>query len=169
MSGTAHRTHRAQRGILRPATQGGTVGHEKRRDHNHEGDKRNPERHHVEMRKGHVFRSRLNRQEEVAKRRERGRGEDKKDHDRAVHGHQLQVVLGGHHVSRRTGAGKQVEARDGEIAPAQVDTHEPGKEHPHHGGDQSQRVILLADDFVVQAEDMLPNEACWGSMLRCVG
>jgi hypothetical protein len=39
-----------------------------------------------------------------------------------------------------------------------MDTHDPGKRHADQGGEQSQRVILLANNFVVQAKNMLPNE-----------
>jgi hypothetical protein len=47
-----------------------------------------------------------------------------------------------------------------------MDAHDPGKYHPDQGGEQCQRVILFADNFVVEAEDMLPNEAGRGSMLH---
>ena len=47
-----------------------------------------------------------------------------------------------------------------------MDAHDPGKEHPEQGGDQGQRVILFADDFVVDAEDVLPDEACRGSVMH---
>src|SRR5271165_348165 len=79
----------------------------------------------------------LNGQEEVAEGRKGRRREHKEDHDGSMHGHQLQVVLGGHYVARSACAGKQVQARDREISPAEVNTHEPGKKHPHDRRDQS--------------------------------
>ena len=169
LSRATDRTHSAQRSILRPTTESGTVGDEECGDHHQEGDERNPERHHVEVRKGHVFRASLNGQEEVAEGRKGRSSEHKEDHDGSVHGHQLQVIFGRHHVAGSACAREQMQARNREISPAEVNTHEPGKEHSHDRGDQSQRVILLADHFVVNAEDVLPNEAGRSSVLRCVG
>ena len=117
------------------------------------------------MREGHVFGARLDGQKEIAECGERGGGEHKEDHDRAVHGHQLQVILRRHHVARRAGLGEQVQPGNRETAESQMDAHEPGKDHSDQGGDQGQRVILLADDFVVEAEDVLPNEAGRGSVV----
>ena len=45
------------------------------------------------------------------------------------------------------------------FGPPQVDAHQPGKNHANQHRHQGQAVILLADDFVVQAEDVLPDEA----------
>jgi hypothetical protein len=50
-----------------------------------------------------------------------------------------------------------------------VKAHEPGKDHSNDGGNQGQRVILLADNFVVKAEHMLPNEAGGFAVRNCVG
>ncbi len=50
-----------------------------------------------------------------------------------------------------------MQAGNRKVGPAQMDAHQPGKHHPHQNGDQGQGVILLPDDFVVQAEDMLPR------------
>ena len=153
---------------MRPATEAGTVADKESSDHHHEGHERDPERHHVEMREWHVFRAGLNGQEEVSECCERGGGEHEEDHDRAMHGHELQVVLGRHDVAGRAAAGEKVKAWNRETAPAEVETHEPGQEHSHYGGDQGQGVVLLSDDFVVKAEDMLANEACGGSVRHCV-
>ena len=114
---------------------------------------RDPERHHVEVRERHVFRAGLDGQEEIAERGERGSGEHEEDHDGAVHGHQLQVVLRRHHVTRRARLGEQVQPGNGPTAESEVDAHEPGEKHSDQGRDQGQRVILLADHFVVDAED----------------
>jgi hypothetical protein len=40
-----------------------------------------------------------------------------------------------------------------------VNSHEPRKNHPDEHGYESKSVVLLADDFVVKAEDVLPDEA----------
>jgi hypothetical protein len=50
-----------------------------------------------------------------------------------------------------------------------MDAHDPGKHHADQGGDQGQRVILLADDFVVEAENMLSDEAGGSSVDNRVG
>jgi hypothetical protein len=49
-----------------------------------------------------------------------------------------------------------------------VDAHEPGKNHSDYGGEQRQRVILLADYLMVETEDVLPNETCRRSVMRRV-
>src|SRR6267154_2080130 len=103
---------------------------------------------------------------EIAECGERGGSEHKEDHDSPVHGHQLQVVLRRHHVARRAVLGKQVQAGNRETAESKMEAHEPGKEHSDQGGEQCQRVILLADDFMIKTEDMLPNEACRGYMMH---
>jgi hypothetical protein len=40
-----------------------------------------------------------------------------------------------------------------------MDSHQPGKHHPNQDGDQRHTVILLADDLVVETENVLPDEA----------
>src|SRR5260370_39200229 len=59
-----------------------------------------------------------------------------------------------------------MEPGNGEASPAQMDAHDPGQHHADQGGEQRQRVILLANDFVVKAENMLPNEAGRSSVLH---
>ena len=56
------------------------------------------------MRERHVLGTHLDGQEVVAETREGRSGQDKEDHDGAVHGHQLQVVLRGEHASRGSGS-----------------------------------------------------------------
>ena len=125
------------------------------------------------MGEGHVLGTDLDRQEVVAEGRERSGGKHKEDHDGGVHGHQLQVELRGHHVAGSAVLGQQVQSRDSQIRPAQVEAHEPGEEHPNQHRRQGEPVILLADDFMVEAEDVLADEAGWRSMLsrvsvRCI-
>ena len=75
-----------------------------------------------------------------------------------MHGHQLQVIFRRHDVAGGSGLGKQVKPGNREIRPAQVQSHDPGKHHPHKYGHEGQRVVLLADYFVVETEDVLPDE-----------
>ncbi len=42
----------------------------------------------------------------------------------------------------------------------EVDAHQPGQEHSDKRGEERQSVILLADHFMVETEDVLPNKAC---------
>jgi hypothetical protein len=68
-----HGTDRAQRGVLRPAAQSGPITHKERGNQNKKADEGDPERHHVEVRKRHVFGAGLDGQEEIAERGERAR------------------------------------------------------------------------------------------------
>ena len=95
------------------------------------------------------------------------RSKHEEDHDGGMHGHELQVILGRHDVAGRTVGGEEVQAGNGEVGPRQMNAHQPGEEHSDQHSDESQTVILLADDFVVEAEDVLPNEA-GGRMMRCL-
>src|SRR5882762_1532152 len=120
------------------------------------------------MRKGHVLSAHLDGQKEIAERGKGRRGEHKEDHDRPMHGHQLQVILGRHHVAGRAIGGKEVQPRNGEVRPSQVNAHQPREHHAGEDSDQSQPVILLADHLVIETEDMLTNEAGRSSMGRYV-
>ena len=79
--------------------------------------------------KRHVLRAHLDGQEIVAKGGEGRCGEHKEDHDGAMHGHQLQIVLGSHYVAGRAILRKQLQSGNRGIGPAQVDAHQPGKKH----------------------------------------
>jgi hypothetical protein len=46
-----------------------------------------------------------------------------------------------------------------------MDSHEPGKNHPDKYGYECKGVILLSDDFVVETEDVLPDEALGRSVM----
>jgi hypothetical protein len=57
----------------------------------------------------------------------------------------------------------RLQTGDGSVRPAQVDAHQPGKDHPDQGGDQGQSVILFADDLMVETEDVLPMKLVGGA------
>jgi hypothetical protein len=40
-----------------------------------------------------------------------------------------------------------------------MNPHKPGKDHPDENGNQRKSVVLLSNDFVIEAEDVLPDEA----------
>ncbi len=64
--------------------------------------------------------------------------------------------------------GKQVQSGNGGVRPSQVDAHQPGKEHANQNRHQGQAVILLADDFVVQTENVLADKTGRRRVVRCV-
>ena len=158
LSGPGDLAKGAQRRVRRPSRKRRSLGYEERCYRHHEGDEGHPERHHVEVRKRHVFSAYLDRQEVIAETREGSRGQHKEDHDGAVHGHQLQVILGREHAARRAGLGQELKSRNGGVRPRQVNSHDPGQHQPDVNRHQRQRVVLLANDFMVEAEDVLPNE-----------
>ena len=142
-----------------PSAEGRSVADEECDTRTRKADERDPERHHVEVGKGHVFRAHLDGQKVIAEGGKGRSGENEEDHDGGMHGHQLQVVLRRHHIPGRAILGKQMQPRNRSVRPSQVDAHQPGKQHADQDRDQGQRVILLADDFVVQAENVLPDKA----------
>jgi hypothetical protein len=40
-----------------------------------------------------------------------------------------------------------------------MNSHEPGQNHPDEHGYQGKAVVLLSDDFMVEAEDVLADKA----------
>jgi hypothetical protein len=83
-----------------------------------------------------------------------------------MHRQQLQVKLWSHYAASSTGFGKQLQAWDRKVRPAQVDAHQPRKNHSAKSGEQGERVILLADHFMIEAEDVFAKETRrWGVVL----
>ena len=148
-----------QRRIRGPAGDWRAVGHEERCDQDEESDEGGPEGHHVEAREGHVFRADLNGQKVIAEAREWRIGENEEHHDRAVHGHQREVILGRDDAAGRAVRRKFVEQRNRGRTPGQVDAHEPGEHHAGDYGDERQAVVLQPDDFVVETEYVIADEA----------
>jgi hypothetical protein len=46
-----------------------------------------------------------------------------------------------------------------------MNSHEPGQNHSDEHGYKSKGVVLLSDDFVVETEDVLPDEALGRSVM----
>ena len=138
----------AQWSVARPAVQRSPTGHEERRDDNDEADEGRPERQHVQDRERHVGRADLNRQKIISEAALGGGCQHEKHHDGAVHRQQAQIRFGldladhGQHVRR----------------PYQVDAHQQREKHSDKHGGECQEEILNADDFVVQTEDVFPDE-----------
>src|SRR4029077_9444266 len=49
-----------------------------------------------------------------------------------------------------------------------MDAHDPRQHHACYHSDQSESVVLQADDLMVKAEDILADEACGRSVNGCV-
>ena len=56
------------------------------------------------------------------------------------------------------------EERDRGGGPHQVDPHQQGEEHADEDRGQGEKVVLEADDFVIEAENVFPNETLGGSV-----
>ena len=146
-------SQRAEGRIAGPPGNRCAPGNEKRSAHYAERKKCGPERQHVQNRKGHVGSANLDGQNVVAKSGLRRRGEHHKDHDRAVHGEQRQILLGRDLAALGEG--------NLQVRPGQMHAHQERKRHPQEHREQGQAPILYADDLVVQAEDVLANPSGW--------
>ena len=120
------------------------------RDERHE---RRPERKHVEHRKCHIRSADLNREKIISEPTLRRCGQHEKHHDRAVHGQQAEVLFRLDLSHQRQNCGR----------PDQVNAHQQRQKHSDKYRRECQKEILYADDFVIQAENVFPNET-----LRCV-
>src|SRR5712691_9438843 len=144
----------AQWCVTGPAMQWRSSGDEESGEHHDEAQECCPERKHVQHRESHVRRADLNGQEVIAEPALRGRGEHEENHDGAVHRYQAEVSL-------RLDLAHQRQRHHG---PDHVDAHQQREEHSDKYCRQRQEVILQADDFVVQTENPLADEALRGRM-----
>ena len=88
-----------------------------------------------------------------------------------MHGHQRQIVFRRDDAVGSGGVGQPLQSGNRRIRPHQVNAHQPGEHHPGEDGNQSQAVILFADDLMVDAEYVVANEALRGRMvldMRCL-
>ena len=143
------RWHRAQRRISRPPMQRSASRHKKRRDDHHESHKRRPERKHVQDRKRHIRRADLNGQKVISESSLRRRGQHEEHHDGAVHGEQAEIGFRLDLAHQRQHRGR----------PDQMNAHQQRQEHPHKHCRERQKEILNADNFVIEAENIFPNES----------
>src|SRR6266513_379318 len=86
-----------------------------------------------------------------------------------MHGHQLQVELRRHQVASRSGFREQMKAGNFQSCKPKVKPHQPGKHHAGNCRHQRQAVVLLSDDLMVQAENVLANEALRRRVMSYVG
>ena len=84
-----------------------------------------------------------------------------------MHGHQGEIIFWGHYALGRADGREFIEHWNWPGRPAEVETHEPGKNHADENGKQRQRVVLLADHFVIEAKDVLTNKTGWRRVLVC--
>src|ERR1039457_6271898 len=76
-----------------------------------------------------------------------------------MHGHQRKVQFRSHDPAWRGGGPKLRKPGDPGVRVDHVESHEQRKTHDDQHRKQGQKVVLDADDLVVQAEDILPDEA----------
>src|SRR6201998_1784937 len=159
LAGTGICSDGAKWSIGSPASDRRTIAHEEGRDQDAEGEEGSPERHHVETGEGHVFGADLDGKKIVSEGCKGRIGEHEEHHQRAVHGENGQVVLGGHDAAGSADLREQSQAGDRQIRPDQVNAHQPGENHADEHGDQGEPIVLLADHFVVETEDVFADEA----------
>src|ERR1700747_185173 len=114
------------------------AGDEESRDENEEGEAGDPERQHVEDRKGHVRSADLDGQEVVTEAPLGRSRKNEKNHDGAVHGEKGKVGFGFDLSEER-------EIRGG---PDEVNAHEERKKHAGENRRESEEEVLNSDDLV---------------------
>ena len=163
--------HRAQRCVGGPAGKRRPFGHEESRDQDDKCHERHPERHHVEAREGHVFRADLNRKDEISESGKGRRREHEEHHDRAVHRHQRQVVLGRDDAARRFVSNRADDP--GRPACRQKSRwYRISQERiiPVVSATRERSEVLPADHLVIETEDVLAPEALGrDEVMRCGG
>src|SRR5207248_295798 len=127
-------------------------------------DEKCPETGGVDLRKGHVRRPDLQRDDEVSKSGKGHRHNTEKDHDRAVHSAKRVVELWRHFAARHRAGAK-------EVAEGVADERQclPGisqlPAHQHHQGkteeeeDEAAEAVLDTDDLVVAGENVFSPKA----------
>ena len=148
----------AQRRIGSPAGYRRSALHEECCHHHHQCQKRGPEGEHVQHRERHVLSANLDRKEIISKTALRRRGQHEEHHDRAMHGHQRQVQFRRHDAARRAGGPKLFEECDLGVRIHHVKSHQHRQRHPQKHREQRQKIVLNADDFVIEAENIAANK-----------
>jgi len=82
-----------------------------------------------------------------------------------MHRQQRKIILRSHHTAGSSIFGDQLQAGNGGVGPDQVEAHQPGQNHSEKHRNQSETVILLADDLVVDTKDPLADKAGRGRVL----
>ena len=151
----------AERGVGCPARPGGSSLNRKARKHEQSGGERHPERGHVEAREGHVVRTDLERDEQIAEDPHQQRHDREEDHDGAVHGDQRVVELGQHDGAIGRGChhfvGEEHAPGHGLARETQLPPDHRREQSPHHEEEEAHEEELGADDFVVARENVTPN------------
>ncbi len=156
-------SNRAQRSIRRPAGNRRTIGNEEASTRTTKATKVVQNDIILKRGKRHVFRANLDRKEIVAEAGEWRVGEDKKHHERAVHGEKRKIVFGSDNAARRARFCDKLKPGNFRVRPNQVKPHQPGQHHSHKDGCQGERIVLFADHFVIEAEHILLRKPCGGA------
>ena len=129
------------RRVQRPAAAGRAARDEEAREQHDDGEQVDPEAQHVQVREHHVPGAAHERNQVVAEAAEEQRRQQVDDHDHAVHGHELIIV-----VRRDEAEG----VREADLQPHQQRQHE--RDEPYADRDAA---VLDRDDLVVLAPDVL--------------
>jgi hypothetical protein len=49
-----------------------------------------------------------------------------------------------------------------------METHQPGKDHAHANSQETKGIVLFADHFMIEAEDVLPEKSLRRRMNVCL-
>lgn len=134
-----------------PAGEGGASFSESRRTQHDKGGSGEPKAEGVNERESHAAAADLGREDEVAKTRLGGGGEDEEEHDRTVDGHDGEVAA-------------RKDMFDMELRPGKVETHLEGERRADDDRDEGEDKVLDADGVVVGGEDAAAY-GCGGYLL----
>jgi hypothetical protein len=141
-----------------PAGAGCAAFHQEAGQHEQSGREGEPERCHVQPRKGHVGGTHLQRYEQVPEEADQKRHDREEDHDRAVHRHQRVVELGQQDASRRHGLREDRTPGHGLARIAQLPSHHHREQAAHDEEEEAHEHELLRDRLVIGGEDVLADE-----------
>ena len=124
---------RGERRVAGPAAGRRTAGHEETRQHDHAGDRADPERQHVQFGESHVAGADHQRNEKIAEGADHDRHDDEEDHDRRVHGEQRVIGLRRDDAAAvgtgvDVGFWNKVEPRNRRFRPGQLPAHQHGEQ-----------------------------------------
>ncbi|MGY4336676.1 hypothetical protein ACVWW3_001582 [Bradyrhizobium sp. LM2.9] len=129
------------RRVQRPAGAGGAAGHEEGRSQHQDREQVDPVTQHVHIGEDHVPCSDHQRDQVVAEASEEQCGKQIDHHDHAVHGDELEVLVG---IDEGEGAGK-----------SQLQSHQPRQHQGHETDGRGCKRVLDGDDLGVLRKDVL--------------
>ena len=81
-----------------------------------------------------------------------------------MHREQREIVFRRDDAARSAGFRNQFQAGNSRRWPDEVEPHQPGKCHAHADSQETKGIVLFSDHFVIEAEDVFPEE----SFRRCM-